>query len=66
MENIYFFGSMYLLKRSAIQTASGRNLTITNLIAFKDRLADQLSGGMKQKLSLTCALITRPSLLILD
>ncbi|HPF19806.1 MAG TPA: ABC transporter ATP-binding protein [Syntrophomonas sp.] len=66
MENIYFFGSMYLLKRSAIQQRAEEILTITNLIAFKDRLADQLSGGMKQKLSLTCALITRPSLLILD
>ncbi|HEX3010477.1 MAG TPA: ABC transporter ATP-binding protein, partial [Syntrophomonadaceae bacterium] len=38
----------------------------TNLSPFKNRLADHLSGGMKQKLALTCALITRPALLVLD
>jgi ABC-2 type transport system ATP-binding protein len=66
MENIFFFGSMYRLDRSVIQQRADEILGITNLIPFKNRLADQLSGGMKQKLSLTCALITRPSLLILD
>lgn len=39
---------------------------MTNLAQFKDRFADNLSGGMKQKLALTCALVTRPRLLILD
>lgn len=66
MENIYFFGSMYRLSRSVIKQRADEILDITNLIPFKNRLADQLSGGMKQKLSLTCSLITRPSLLILD
>jgi len=66
MENIHFFGSMYRLDRFTINQRADEILAITNLIPFKNRLADQLSGGMKQKLSLTCALITRPSLLILD
>ncbi len=66
MENIYFFGSMYALDRNTIKQRADEILDITNLSPFKHRLADQLSGGMKQKLSLTCALITRPALLILD
>ncbi len=66
MENIYFFGSMYGLDRILIRQRADEILNITNLLSFKNRLADQLSGGMKQKLSLTCALITRPALLVLD
>ena len=41
-------------------------LTFTNLSPFKSRLAGQLSGGMKQKLGLACALIKKPLLLLLD
>lgn len=66
MENILFFGGMYGLNRQTITRRADEILSVTNLLPFKNRLADQLSGGMKQKLSLTCALITRPALLILD
>ncbi|MCM1565139.1 MAG: ABC transporter ATP-binding protein [Dehalobacter sp. 4CP] len=66
MENLLFFGSMYSLKKEVIIQRSEEILEITNLVAFKKRFADQLSGGMKQKLALTCALVTRPELLILD
>lgn len=66
MENIFFFGSMYKLDRKTIKQRAEEILQITNLLPFKDRLADNLSGGMKQKLSLTCALVTRPSILVLD
>jgi ABC-2 type transport system ATP-binding protein len=66
MENLIFFGSMYELKKEVIKKRSDEILELTNLIQFKDRFADQLSGGMKQKLALTCALVTRPKLLILD
>ncbi|CZE48290.1 ATP-binding cassette domain-containing protein [Campylobacter geochelonis] len=41
-------------------------LNFTNLMQFKDRFAKNLSGGMKQKLALTCALIKKPKLLLLD
>ncbi len=41
-------------------------LTFTGLSPFKDRLAKNLSGGMKQKLGLACALIKKPLLLLLD
>lgn len=66
MENLIFFGSMYELKKEVIQKRSDEILELTNLIQFKNRFADQLSGGMKQKLALTCALVTRPQLLVLD
>jgi ABC-2 type transport system ATP-binding protein len=66
MENINFFGSLYGLKRQLILQRANEILDITGLGPFKKRLAHQLSGGMKQKLSLSCALLTRPAILILD
>lgn len=41
-------------------------LTFTSLAPFKDRLAGNLSGGMKQKLGLACSLLKRPSILFMD
>src|ERR1700759_5042812 len=43
-----------------------RLLQFTGLAPFTARLAGQLSGGMKQKLGLACALLSRPGLLLLD
>lgn len=65
-ENIEFFGSLYGLSKQVIRRRAGEILEITNLSAFTDRFAGSLSGGMKQKLALTCALITRPAILVLD
>lgn len=66
MENIAFFGAMYRLERALIRERARELLSLTGLKGFEERLADQLSGGMKQKLALACALVTRPSLLLLD
>lgn len=66
MENIQFFAAMYNLKRNVVEERANDILNLTNLNDFRQRLADNLSGGMKQKLALTCSLITRPRLLILD
>jgi ABC-2 type transport system ATP-binding protein len=66
MENLYFWGSLYGLTRDLILERAENILDVTGLSPFKTRLADQLSGGMKQKLALSCALLTRPSILILD
>ena len=65
-ENIDFFGSMYRLSGKTIKERADEAFAITKLAPFVHRFADNLSGGMKQKLALTCALITRPSILILD
>mgnify|MGYP005849328257 CR=1 FL=1 len=65
-ENIQFFGALYRLDRSTIRERAREVLEITGLDGFLDRLANDLSGGMKQKLALTCALITRPAILVLD
>lgn len=65
-ENIDFFGSLYGIKKDVIRTRADQILEITGLSPFPHRRAAGLSGGMKQKLALTCALITRPGLLILD
>ncbi|MEG6616647.1 ABC transporter ATP-binding protein [Peptococcaceae bacterium 1198_IL3148] len=66
MENINFFGAMYGLTNKTITQRADEILTLTNLIQFKNRYGDNLSGGMKQKLALTCALVSRPTLLVLD
>lgn len=65
-ENINFFGSLYGLKSAVIRERAEVILELTNLLPFQERFADDLSGGMKQKLALTCALVARPRLLILD
>jgi ABC-2 type transport system ATP-binding protein len=66
MENIHFFGSLYGIPPLIIQERAEEILSVTNLLPFKDRWAQNLSGGMKQKLALTCSLIRRPSILVLD
>lgn len=65
-ENIDFFAAMYSLDRSTVQKRADEILSITRLLPFTSRLAKQLSGGMKQKLALSIALITRPAILLLD
>lgn len=66
MENINLFGSLYLLDKKTIRERADEILELTKLAQFKARFADDLSGGMKQKLALTCALVIRPGMLILD
>ncbi len=65
-ENLDFFGSLFGHGRAA-RAARIRELTAaTGLAPFIDRPVGKLSGGMKQKLGLCCALIHDPDLLILD
>ncbi len=65
-ENINFFASLYSLDKNTTRQRSEEMLRITGLTGFENRLADNLSGGMKQKLALTSALMTRPELMVLD
>ena len=66
VENIDFFGRLYGQPAAERQARIARLLEATGLAPFPDRAADKLSGGMKQKLGLCCALIHDPDLLILD
>ncbi|WP_454621613.1 ribosome-associated ATPase/putative transporter RbbA [Bradyrhizobium cenepequi] len=65
-ENVDFFGRLFGHDKHERQRRIDELLHRTNLDAFADRPAAKLSGGMKQKLGLCCALIHDPDLLILD
>lgn len=65
-ENVEFFGRLFGLRRSERAARIAELLQSTGLAPFADRLAKQLSGGMRQKLGLCCSLIHDPDLLILD
>ncbi len=66
MENIDFYADIYGVPRQGRQEKIDRSLAFSNLTPFKKRLAGNLSGGMKQKLGLACALIHTPKVLFLD
>ncbi|HOW50290.1 MAG TPA: ATP-binding cassette domain-containing protein, partial [Rubrivivax sp.] len=65
-ENVDFFGRLFGHDRAERERRIAALLAATGLARFADRPAGQLSGGMKQKLGLCCALIHDPDLLILD
>jgi ABC-2 type transport system ATP-binding protein len=66
MENIHFYADIYGVPRKVRPERIERLLSFSNLTPFKKRLAGNLSGGMKQKLGLACALIHTPRVLFLD
>ena len=66
MENILFYADIYEVPGKERHQKIERLLGFSNLTPFKDRLAGRLSGGMKQKLGLACALIHTPDVLFLD
>lgn len=66
MENILFYADLYEVPKRERPHRIERLLGFSNLTPFKDRLAGKLSGGMKQKLGLACALIHTPEILFLD
>ena len=65
-ENIDFYADLYLVPAAERAARIARLYAFSNLGPFAQRLAGQLSGGMKQKLSLCCALIHQPQILLLD
>ncbi|MBA4393877.1 MAG: multidrug ABC transporter ATP-binding protein, partial [Desulfobacca sp.] len=66
MENIRFYADIYGVPKREQEEKMNRLLGFSNLTPFKKRLAGNLSGGMKQKLGLACALIHTPRVLFLD
>jgi ABC-type multidrug transport system ATPase subunit len=65
-ENIEFYADLYGVPRKARKARLERLYAFSQLGQFEKRLAGALSGGMKQKLSLCCALIHEPEVLLLD
>lgn len=65
-ENIHFYADIYGLSRKERQTTIEELLSFSNLAPFRKRKAGDLSGGMKQKLGLSCALVHTPRVLFLD
>jgi drug efflux transport system ATP-binding protein len=63
-ENIAFFAEIHGVHD--YRSRRDRLLALTQLTPFRSRLADRLSGGMKQKLALACTLVHEPALIVLD
>ena len=66
MENINFYADVFCVLGKERAAKIDQLLGFSNLTPFKSRLAGKLSGGMKQKLGLVCALIHTPRVLFLD
>ncbi len=66
LENLELYAKLRGVKGEEKQRAFKRMLEFTDLQRFTSRLAGQLSGGMKQKLGLACALVSTPEVLLLD
>src|ERR1051326_1382386 len=65
-ENLQYMGELRRLSNPEIEQRGRRYLEMFGMERFTNRLAGRLSGGMKQKLSLACALIIEPKILLLD
>ena len=66
LENLSFYADLYEVPRTERAARLERLFQFSSLKPFSHRLAGKLSGGMKQKLGLSCALIHEPRLLLLD
>ncbi len=65
-ENIRFYSDLFGVKRAEREARGTELLRAAGMLEFRKRLAANLSGGMKQKLGLVCALIHRPKVILLD
>lgn len=66
IENINFYADIYCVPSQERKVRIAQLLAFSQLTPFQQRLARNLSGGMKQKLGLACALIHKPRILFLD
>jgi ABC-2 type transport system ATP-binding protein len=65
-ENLEFFAGIYQVPKKDREERIKNKLELMQLLEFKNRITGNLSGGMKQRVSLACALVHNPPLLFLD
>ena len=65
-QNLCFFADLFQVSKSKLEMRLAQLYQFSRLEPFKNRKAGALSGGMKQKLALSCALIHTPQILVLD
>ncbi len=65
-ENIRFYAELFEIPKVLAEQRAVAMLQASDMMAFRTRLAGKLSGGMKQKLGLTCSLVHTPKVLLLD
>ncbi|HXE75687.1 MAG TPA: ABC transporter ATP-binding protein [Candidatus Xenobia bacterium] len=65
-ENIRFYADLFGVEPAERDARAAKLLAAAGMSPFRDRLASKLSGGMKQKLGLVCALIHKPEVILLD
>jgi len=65
-ENIRFYADLFGVRKAERSARSAQLLEAAGMSEFRARMAGKLSGGMKQKLGLVCALIHRPKVILLD
>lgn len=65
-ENVRFFADVFGVPRRLREERASRLLAASGMLRFRKHLAGELSGGMKQKLGLTCALVHAPKVVLLD
>ena len=65
-ENLAFYADLYRVPKAERPARLDRLYAFSRLDEFRDRMAGNLSGGMKQKLSLSCCLVHHPQVLLLD
>jgi len=66
LENLLFYADIQMIPRRGREARIEELLSFAKLAPFRDRAAGKLSGGMKQKLGLACALVHKPRVLFLD
>lgn len=65
-QNVDYFGALYPDRRASARTDAAEAIAAVGLHGFTDRRADSLSGGQHSRVSIACALVAHPELLILD
>ena len=65
-ENVEHFARLYGLSKKHLKQEIGNLLRLVNLYSVKDKLAEELSGGMQKRIDIACAMIHSPKVIILD